>query len=119
MDRLITRNNFYVNHSLTPIVYGNNQQKTDTIISAISEISGLSIETLKSPSRKREAVEWRHIICYICYANAYGSLAFIGLNMGGRDHSTVINGRNTVQSLLDTNDKDFAQKWAVCKQLVR
>lgn len=56
-------------------------------------------------SRKREIVDCRHFIAYALYTIEKMSLNSAGEMLGGRDHSTVINSRNTVEDLCDVDSK--------------
>lgn len=86
-----------------------------TIANAVSEATEISLEALKSKSRKREIVEARQIAMTIMCKERCGSLAEIGFFFGGRDHSTVIHARNTVADLMLTN-KSFHTKYKLCLQ---
>lgn len=86
-----------------------------TIAKAVSEATEISMEALKSKSRKREIVEARQIAMAIMCKERCGSLAEIGFFFGGRDHSTVIHARNTVTDLMFT-DKSFHTKYRLCVQ---
>lgn len=63
----------------------------------------LSISSLSGNSRRKEIAVSRHIAIYLCKQLTDSSLKTIGLNFGGRDHSTVIHSINMVEHkyLLD------------------
>lgn len=66
----------------------------------------LSVEMLKSKTRKREIVQARQISMYFAKQMTKSSLANIGANCGGKDHATVLHAFKTVNNLIET-DKRF------------
>lgn len=113
---LIQNNNFYVKVSL--------HRKTDyeleinRIIRKVSDISGISENKLKSKSKEGDIVEWRHIICFICRENKYGTFKEIGYKLGDRHHSTIIYGAEKVQHMIDANDIYLMNKLNRVKMLI-
>jgi chromosomal replication initiator protein len=71
----------------------------------VSEFYSLSVELLKSKTRKREIVQARQISMYFSKQLTKSSLKNIGMHFGGRDHSTVIHACQTVNDLMDTDKK--------------
>jgi chromosomal replication initiator protein len=65
----------------------------------------LSVDLLKSKTRKREIVQARQISMYFSKQLTKSSLKNIGMHFGGRDHSTVIHACQTVNDLMDTDKK--------------
>lgn len=84
-------------------------QEIDTEVSvdylqkAVAEHSHVTLEQLKSKSRKREVVLARQTAMYLSKKYTNHSLKSIGDYFGGRDHSTVIHALQTINDLLDTN----------------
>ena len=69
----------------------------------------ISREDLVSNSRKRQIVQARQISMYLCRKLIDGcSLAAIGAQTGGKDHSTVLHSCSIVSDLMST-DKVFKQ----------
>jgi len=68
----------------------------------------LSIEVLKSPTRKRDVVQARQMTMYLAKQKTTYSLSIIGARCGGRDHATVLHACRTVANLYETN-KTFKQ----------
>jgi hypothetical protein len=62
-------------------------------------------ELILSKSRKRELVQVRQLIAYVCRENLKINLSIIGKKLGNRDHSTVIHACQTIQDFLDTKDQ--------------
>ena len=80
----------------------------DYIQKVICDYFDLSIDTLKSKTRKRNIVQARQLAMYFSKQLTKSSLANIGARCGGKDHATVLHACKTVNNLVDT-DKDFRQ----------
>jgi len=74
----------------------------DYIQKTVAAHYNISLEDLKSKSRKRELVTARQIAMYFAKKYTNHSLKSIGYYFGGRDHSTVIHALQTVNNILDT-----------------
>jgi len=77
--------------------------KIPDILYRVSQVTKIPVEKIHIKTRKREIVEARHIAMHIALLNNCGSLAFIGSQIGNKDHSTVIHANKTVKNLLETN----------------
>ena len=53
--------------------------------------------------RKREFVEPRHFCCFFGREFTTLSLNSIGMNLGGRDHASILHGIRTTRDLIDVN----------------
>ena len=80
----------------------------DYIQKVVCDYFDLSIDTLKSKTRKRNIVQARQLAMYFSKQLTKSSLANIGARCGGKDHATVLHACKTVNNLVDT-DKDFRQ----------
>ena len=78
----------------------------DYIQKVVCDYFELSIDTLKSKTRKRNIVQARQLAMYFSKQLTKSSLANIGARCGGKDHATVLHACKTVNNLVDT-DKDF------------
>ena len=78
----------------------------DYIQKIICDYFDLSIDTLKSKTRKRNIVQARQLAMYFSKQLTKSSLANIGAKCGGKDHATVLHACKTVNNLVET-DKDF------------
>jgi len=78
----------------------------DYIQKVVCDYFDLSIDTLKSKTRKRNIVQARQLAMYFAKQLTKSSLANIGARCGGKDHATVLHACKTVNNLVDT-DKDF------------
>ena len=71
----------------------------------VCEYFEVSIDMVRSRTRKREIVQARQISMYLAKNHTKSSLKTIGSFFGGRDHSTVIYACQTVGDLIDTDKK--------------
>lgn len=78
----------------------------DYIQKTVCDYFSLSIDDLKSKTRKREIVQARQIAMYFSKKMTKSSLASIGAFCGGKDHATVLHACRTVLNLSET-DKQF------------
>ncbi|HRO75477.1 MAG TPA: chromosomal replication initiator protein DnaA [Crocinitomicaceae bacterium] len=78
----------------------------DYIQKIVCDYFSLSIDDLKSKTRKREIVQARQIAMYFSKKMTKSSLASIGAFCGGKDHATVLHACRTVLNLSET-DKQF------------
>ena len=81
----------------------------DKVQEVVCEYFNITRENLLSKSRKRQIVQARQIAMYMS-RNLIGgcSLSTIGMELGGKDHATVLHACNTVSDLMST-DKMFRQ----------
>ncbi len=87
------------------VKHSSREVSIDYIQKLVTEFYGLSVDQLKSKTRKREIVQARQISMYYAKSMTKASLKSIGTYFGGRDHSTVIHACQTVNDLIDTDKK--------------
>ena len=87
------------------VKHSSREVSIDYIQKLVTEFYGLSVDQLKSKTRKREIVQARQISMYYAKSMTKASLKSIGTYFGGRDHSTVIHACQTVNDLMDTDKK--------------
>lgn len=75
---------------------------TDYIQKTVAAHFNVSLDSLKSKSRKREFVTARQVAMYFVKKYTSHSLKSIGHYFGGRDHSTVSHALQAVNDMLDT-----------------
>lgn len=80
----------------------------DVVISTIVDAFDISIEDLKSNSRRREISVARQIAMYLMRQHTPLSLPKIGEEFGGKDHTTVLYSCDKIAQ-LKTNDPSMAQ----------
>lgn len=83
---------------------GNGIITIEAILKAVSEFYSVSINDLKSSSRKKTVAVPRHIAIYLCRELTEYSLSEIGEEFGGRDHSTVLSSINNIDDRIKTGD---------------
>lgn len=89
--------NDYVNTN----IFTNNS--ISSIQSAVAEYFKISVDDLKSKRRTNTVVRPRHIAMYLCRVETDENLQKIGLEFGGRDHSTVSTAIDKIKEELETN----------------
>ena len=83
--------NIFINNSIS------------SIQSAVAEYFKISVDDLKSKRRTNTVVKPRHIAMYLCRVETDENLQKIGLEFGGRDHSTVSTAIDKIKEELETN----------------
>lgn len=78
------------------------------IIKAVAEFYDVSEKDLLERSRKKEIVKPRQVIMYLLREELKSSFPFIGLKIGGRDHTTAIHACEKIKKEieLDSNLND-------------
>ncbi len=75
----------------------------DFIQKTVADYFKVDIELLKAKVKKREIVIPRQLAMYFCKRYTQLTLALIGENFGGRDHSTVIHALESVEDMMKTD----------------
>jgi chromosomal replication initiator protein len=75
----------------------------DFIQKTIADYFKVSLDQMKSKVKKREIVIPRQVAMYFCKRYTQLTLALIGENFGGRDHSTVIHALESVEDMMKTD----------------
>lgn len=78
------------------------------ILMKISKATGVHIIFIAGKSQKRKYVIVRQYYCYYSWLYTRHSLKEIAAQIGGRDHSTIIHGRDTIADLLMFDKKTKA-----------
>jgi len=71
---------------------------------AVCDEFQIHLSKLKTQSRRREYVVPRQVCMYFMKMLTLMPLKAIGVNFGGRDHTTVIHACKTVRDLIDTDE---------------
>lgn len=96
----------------------NRQEITPEIImSVVAEHLGVSVEDIKSKKRTKNIAQARQVVMYLCRALTDKGLQDIGDAVGGKDHSTVINGIKKIEEKKKT-DAEFVAQLEVIKKKI-
>ena len=75
----------------------------DFIQKTVADYFKVDLEAMKGKVKKREIVIPRQVAMYFCKRYTQLTLALIGENFGGRDHSTVIHALESVEDMMKTD----------------
>ena len=81
------------------------QISIESIQNYVCDHFGIDTNKVREKTRKQEIVEARQIAMFLSKKYTKSSLKTIGLQFGGRDHSTVIHAISTVEERLSTSPK--------------
>lgn len=81
------------------------QISIEAIQNYVCEYFGIDTNKVREKTRKQEIVEARQVAMYLSKKFTQSSLKTIGLQFGGRDHSTVIHAISTIEERLATSPK--------------
>lgn len=76
-----------------------------SIQKAVADYYKITVEVLKGKKRSNNIAYPRMVAMYLCRMLTDQSFPRIGLEFGGRDHSTVIHACNTIENDLKNNDE--------------
>ncbi len=76
----------------------------ELIIQVVADHFGITPLDIASQKRNKEVVYPRQIVMYLCQNMTDASLQDIGRYLGGRDHTTIIHGREKIASDLKNNE---------------
>lgn len=80
----------------------------DRVQNLVCEYFGIDQHRLHEKTKKREIVQVRQLAMYLCRELDYTHKA-IGLQFGGRDHSTVVHAIKSVNNLIET-DRNYRNR---------
>lgn len=75
----------------------------DFIQKTVGDYFRVDLDAMKGKIKKREIVIPRQVAMYFCKRFTQLTLALIGENFGGRDHSTVIHALESVEDMMKTD----------------
>ena len=73
------------------------------VIGAVCRYYRVDPRAIRGKARDREVVVPRQVAMYLCREETGASLAEVGRELGGRDHSTVLHGANKIQAEVETS----------------
>ncbi len=77
----------------------------DYITKIVCEFFGVDENKVREKNRKREVVLARQVAMYLSKKLTRSSLKTIGLHFGGRDHSTVIHAFNSIDNMINEDER--------------
>jgi len=77
----------------------------EEILSIVCHYFQIPEDQVRAKTRKQEVVQARQVAMYFAKQFTKHSLKTIGLHFGGRDHSTVIHGIQSVEGYMETDTK--------------
>ncbi len=80
-----------------------NEERATHILSVIMQYYSLSETEILSKKRDRRICQPRQIMIYLIHKTTSMSLHDIAKFAGGRDHSTAIHARDTIEDLIETD----------------
>lgn len=89
----------------------------ENIIDTISKYMDVDPVNCLKRTRKRDAVYFRQLCMFFIYKNTALSLESIGRRFGGRDHTTVVYGRDTIKDYLSIKDEKVVNDITSIKKL--
>jgi chromosomal replication initiator protein len=87
------------------------------ILAATAAAFGLAVSDLEGPSRRQPLARGRQVAMYLCRELTDLSLPKIGQLFGGRDHTTVLHGVNTVKRLMQSDQELLKRVTALLQSL--
>ncbi|MCD8364102.1 MAG: chromosomal replication initiator protein DnaA [Lachnospiraceae bacterium] len=91
---------------LADIISPNSSQEItpQVILNTVADYYGISSDDIMGGKRNSEIVMPRQIVMYLCREITDTSYKAIGVLLGNRDHSTIINGDNRIREKLASGD---------------
>lgn len=86
-----------------------------SIIKTVAEFYDISEKDLLERSRKKEIVKPRQVIMYLLREELKSSFPFIGLKIGGRDHTTAIHACEKIRKELEL-DQNFSDEINIIRE---
>jgi len=77
--------------------------RLDTVLKIVGEHYQVSADAILSESRKSHIAHARHVAIYILKTLTNGSWKHIGVQFGGRDHTSVMHGFRKVSAMMDAD----------------
>lgn len=94
-----------IDSALADLLPHHGDVQTDDVLSAVSDVFGVTIERLLGRERTRDIALPRQIAMFLLREEANVSLPQIGEALGGRDHTTVMYACEKIGDLLERDDR--------------
>ncbi|NLS79042.1 MAG: chromosomal replication initiator protein DnaA [Chloroflexi bacterium] len=89
------------------------------ILQAVASHYDIDAKSLKGKRRDKRVAEARQITMYLAREETKASLAYIGEELGGRDHTTVLHGHDKIESLIEADDQLRRNVFAIREALYK
>ncbi len=89
------------------------------VLEGVCRYYNVDIERIRGKQRKREIVWPRQVAMYLMRQETSASLLQIGMELGGRDHTTIMHGWEKIQGEVANNDRVRREIAAVLESLQR
>jgi chromosomal replication initiator protein len=90
----------------------------DDVIRAVSQYFAIGRKELSGRSRTKDVVMPRQVAMYLLREETGSSLADIGSELGGRDHTTVLHGIRQVERTLESDPRMRSSLLAIREAMV-
>ncbi|MBM2832476.1 MAG: dnaA [Dehalococcoidia bacterium] len=77
----------------------------DAIVEATANYYKLSVETIRGQRRDQDTAQARQVAMYLIREETHASLAEIGRELGGRDHTTILYGCDKIGSEINIDSR--------------
>lgn len=89
------------------------------LVDVVARECGIPPTAIMCHSRSQRFVDARHMVMYLARVTTDLSFPQIAKKMGGRDHSTVVHGRNKIGRLVAAGDSDTCRLINACTAELR
>ena len=89
----------------------------EQVLATVAAHSGISVADLRGPRRVAHLVRARQLAMFLAVTVARASLPQTAARLGGRDHTTVLHGRDKIKHLIATDTEVAAEVAAIKQQL--
>ena len=89
------------------------------VLEGVCHYYNVDIELIRGKQREREIVWPRQVAMYLMRQETSASLLQIGMEIGGRDHTTIMHGWEKIQREVANNDRVRREIAAVLESLQR
>lgn len=103
-------------HSLSPVEKPRRRVAVSEILAAISNYYHISLDDLRGKQRDKHIVTPRQVAMWLMRQDTEASLMEIGMELGGRDHSTILHGCDKIEKEFRREGSPLQQEIAGIRQ---